>query len=105
MSAHVLPDGDVIWKQYRLSSQSTAMTELLSRSRTIPPATAPRGWHMRLPPWVKKKSLSQAVVTKPVLLANGTGADSENQFSIVMKSQTARGALIGIRARVWTAAF
>ncbi len=27
-----------------------AMTELLSRSRTIPPATAPRGWHIRLPP-------------------------------------------------------
>lgn len=46
------------------------MTELLSRSSTMPPATAPRGWHMRFPPWVKKKSLSQAVVTKPVLLGN-----------------------------------
>lgn len=45
-----------------------AMTELLSRSSTMPPATAPLGWHMRFPPWVKKKSLSQAVVTKPVLL-------------------------------------
>lgn len=53
------------------------MTELLSRSSTMPPATAPRGWHMRFPPWVKKKSLSQAVVTKPVLLGNGTETKTE----------------------------
>lgn len=46
---YVLPLGEVIWKQYRRSSHSTAMTELLSRSRTIPPATAPRGWHIRFP--------------------------------------------------------
>lgn len=44
------------------------MTELLSRSRTIPPATAPRGWHIRFPPCVKKNSRSHAVVTSPVLL-------------------------------------
>lgn len=51
---YVLPEGEVIWKQYRRSSHSTAITELLSRSSTMPPATAPRGWHMRFPPWVKK---------------------------------------------------
>lgn len=66
--AYDFPLGVVIWKQYRRSSQSTAITEQLSRSWIRPPATAPRGWHMRFPPCVKKYSLSQVVVTSPVLL-------------------------------------
>lgn len=40
---------------------------------------------MRFPPWVKKKSLSQAVVTKPVLLGN---RDKERN-DIVVKPLTA----------------
>lgn len=41
--AYDFPLGVVIWKQYRRSSQSTAITEQLSRSWIRPPATAPRG--------------------------------------------------------------
>lgn len=63
-----LPSKDVIWKQKRRSSQSTAITEQLSMSMTRPPATSPRAWLIRFPPWVKKYCRSQEDETRPVLL-------------------------------------
>lgn len=67
-SSHFLPSKEVTWKQKRRSSQSTAMTEQLSRSVTSPPATSPRAWCIRLPPCVKKYWRSQDDDTRPVLL-------------------------------------
>lgn len=66
--AHFLPSNEVTWKQKRRSSQSTAITEQLSRSVTSPPATSPRPWCMRLPPCVKKYWRSHDDDTRLVLL-------------------------------------
>ncbi len=66
--SHFLPSKEVTWKQKRRSSQSTAMTEQLSRSVTSPPATSPRPWCIRLPPCVKKYWRSHDDETSPVLL-------------------------------------
>lgn len=67
---YFLPSKDVIWKQKRLSSQSTAITEQLSKSITSPPATSPRHWLIKFPPWVKKYCRSHVELTKLVLLKN-----------------------------------